>query len=110
MQTPVFSKKSLIFKNSKSLLHKLKLSVMSLEIYHKPNKHYIFMIRKDLSFCDHNLQFVAILHKKLKILVFFFFSFNSCFFQNVITTRKINAMNKKSYFSLSKATKEATLF
>ena len=31
------------------------------------------MIRKDWSLCDQNLQFVAILHKKLKIFIFFVF-------------------------------------
>ena len=33
------------------------------------------MIRKDSSFCDQNLQFVAVLYKKFKILTFIFFNF-----------------------------------
>ena len=47
------------------------------------------MIRKDSSFCDQNLQFVAVLYKKFKILTFIFFNFNFSFlfflvfFQNI---------------------------
>ena len=41
------------------------------------------MIRKNLSFCDQNLQFVAILSKKLNSFIFIFLNFDSSFFQNI---------------------------
>ena len=46
---------------------------------------YIFMIRKNRSFCDQTLDAVAILEKKLKIFKFsfkkfYFLSFNAYFF------------------------------
>ena len=71
------------------------------------------------SFCDRNVQSVAILHKKLNIFIFIVFNFNSSFFQHIFHcniplghdfptilnllnyfkySKKIDAMNKKSYF------------
>ena len=46
---------------------------------------YIFMIRKNRSFCDQTLNAVAVLEKKLKIFKFnfkkfYFLSFNAYFF------------------------------
>ena len=41
------------------------------------------MIWKDWSSCEQNLQYVAILHKRLKIFIFIFFKFNFSFFQNI---------------------------
>ena len=90
------------------------------------HKNYIFMIRKVWSFFDQNFQSVAILDKKLKILIFnFFVNFKSFFskilsikifhsdvafqryqiyqillnVQKVMRAWKINAMNKKHSFS-----------
>ena len=37
-------------------------------------------VRKDRHFCDQIVHAVAILDKKLKISIFFFFNFNSSFF------------------------------
>ena len=108
-----------------SNLNTLELSLKCSEISCIKIKNCIFMIRKDGSFCDQNFQFVAILHKKFKIFIFIFFSFNSSFFRNIFhcniplgrefppmpdlfssfnvkkvtMVRKISAMNKKSYFN-----------
>ena len=41
------------------------------------------MIRKDSRFCDQNLQFVAILYKKFKILAFIFFNFFFFLFSSI---------------------------
>ena len=43
-------------------------------------KNYIFLIRKDTSFCDPILKAVAVLDKKLEILISIFFNFNPSFF------------------------------
>ena len=47
------------------------------------NKNYTFLIRKVLSFCDQNLQFVSFQNKKLRIFIFIFFKFNSSLCQNI---------------------------
>ena len=73
---------------------------------------YIFISRKDYSFCDQILQVVAILDKKLKIFIFIYFFFFQFFFRDIFhlavafqryqiyeiffVVRKICAMNKKS--------------
>ena len=41
------------------------------------------MIRKVRSYCDQNLQFVAISQNKLKTFTFIFFNFDPPFFQNI---------------------------
>ena len=42
-------------------------------------KNYIFLIRKDTSFCDLVLKAVAVLDKTLEIYALSFFNFNSFF-------------------------------
>ena len=95
-------------------------------------KNYIFMFGKDWSFCNQNLQYAAILHKKFKIFIFICFNFNSTFFsiifsietfhsavafrrcqihwlflnvQRVIVVRKISMINKGSYLNTFIVTK-----
>ena len=78
-----FFEKTLIFRNSENLLPTLELSLISSKISYKSKKKKkkkIFMVKKDGSFCDQNLQFGVILHKELKIFIFIFFNFNSFFF------------------------------
>ena len=53
---PLFSFKNGAFINSKKLLHTLKLSLKFGNYLLNQNKNYSFMIKKDLSFCDQNLQ------------------------------------------------------
>ena len=71
---PSFFSKTLVFKNSETLLHTLKLSLISLEIFYKSKQKLHFHDQKELKFFDQNLQSVAILHAKLKIFSFIFFN------------------------------------
>ena len=43
-------------------------------------RNIFLMIWKDWSFCGQNLQYLAILHKRLKTFIFIFFYFNFSFF------------------------------
>ena len=73
----------LIFKTSKNLLIPSNSLLYLWKYFANQNSNYIFMITKDYSFCDQNLQSVAILDKELTI--FIFFNFNSFFFPKYFT-------------------------
>ena len=98
IQTTVFLWKMLIFKTSKNLLIPSNSLLYLWKYFANQNSNYIFMITKDYSFCDQNLQSVAILDKESTI--FIFFNFNSFFIPKYFTL---------SYYTLPLLSKDTQL-
>ena len=98
IQTTVFLWKMLIFKTSKNLLIPWNSLLYLRKYFANQNSNYIFMITKDYSFCDQNLQSVAILDKESTI--FIFFNFNSFFIPKYFTL---------SYYTLPLLSKDTQL-
>ena len=112
IQTPCFAKKHWFLKTVKTFYPLSKSLLYLWKYFINQNKNYIFMIKKDLSFYNKNLQSPAVLHKKLKIFNFFFsalvlpfskiFSVLIFLYYIFVNVSKISTMNKKSYFSFTK--------
>ena len=83
---PFFSLKIGDFLKLWKLWNTLRLSFICSEIFYKQKKAIFslseMIIRSDCSFCDQNLQSVAILHKVRNFHLHFFFNSNSYFLQN----------------------------
>ena len=100
----LFSKKRWFLKTARTFSI-LSSTLLHLQKYYiNQNKNYIFIIRKDWSFCDQNLKLVAILLKKVNIFVFIFCNFNFSFFP------KYSPMQYSTRLWLSKGTKFIRFF
>ena len=107
-EPPFISRKCCSLKTGKTSYISSNSLLYLQKFFPNQNKDYIFMIRKDWSFCYQNLQFVAILHKIFKFSCSFLSSLILLFpkmFSIVIFHLTLAFQRYQMYFILSNVQK-----